>query len=413
MEKEKMEQEQQKGMTSPTEWRYLDLKPENGEIFISRFEEARGGEEAEDDPGEMPLHYAALHFGGGVWEIEDTSTKFGVRVNGEKIEKNQILREQDEICIGDTQFYFLGTQLKYSHRQYTENRLSIHIEERSVWQLFKKHTLLKDIDLTIYPGEMVLLLGGSGAGKTTFINAVTGYEKAKATILEGDKDIYRNYNQLKYNIGMVPQQDLLRMDDTVYMTLMNAAQMRMPVHYTRQERERRVQELLAMFGLEREAEELVSKLSGGQRKRLSIAVEFVASPDLFILDEPDSGLDGVMARELMEYLRQIADDRKIVMVITHTPDRVIDLFDKVIVLAKSTGDHVGHLAFYGGVEEARSFFGKDSMEEILLLMNSKEEGGQGLADAYIEKFQQLTKSQGPAEASVDPKREESQIEEDV
>lgn len=206
MEKEKMEQEQQKGMTSPTEWRYLDLKPENGEIFISRFEEARGGEEAE---------------------------------------------------------------------------------------------------------------------------------------------------------------------------------------------------------------ELVSKLSGGQRKRLSIAVEFVASPDLFILDEPDSGLDGVMARELMEYLRQIADDRKIVMVITHTPDRVIDLFDKVIVLAKSTGDHVGHLAFYGGVEEARSFFGKDSMEEILLLMNSKEEGGQGLADAYIEKFRQLTKSQGPAEASVDPKREESQIEEDV
>lgn len=373
-----------------TEWRYLDLDPGDEEIFISRFEEAKGGEEADTDPGEMPLHYATLRFSQGNWEIEDTSTKFGVRINGIKMEDNQVLREQDEICIGDTLFYFLGTRLKYSHRQYTENRLSIHIEERSVWQLFKKHTLLEDIDLTIYPGEMVLLLGGSGAGKTTFVNAVTGYEKAKATILEGDQDIYRNYNQLKYNIGMVPQQDLLRMDDTVGMTLMNAAEMRMPVRYSGEQREARVRELLTMFGLDAEEEELVGKLSGGQRKRLSIAVEFVANPDLFILDEPDSGLDGVMARELMEYLRRIADDRKIVMVITHTPDRVIDLFDKVIVLAKSSSDHVGHLACYGSVEEVREFFGKDTMEDVLRLINNKDEGGEGLADVYIEKFRELT-----------------------
>lgn len=145
-----------------------------------------------------------------------------------------------------------------------------------------------------------------------------------------------------------------------------------------------------MFGLEAEREELVGKLSGGQRKRLSIAVEFVASPDLFILDEPDSGLDGVMARELMEYLRKIADDRKIVMVITHTPDRVIDLFDKVIVLAKGTKDHIGHLAYYGSIEESREFFGRASMEEIVRLINNQDEGGEGLADEYIEKFRELS-----------------------
>ncbi|MDO5538586.1 MAG: ATP-binding cassette domain-containing protein [Eubacteriales bacterium] len=371
------------------EWRYLDLKHQSEEIYISRFEESKSGEEAAVNPGEMPVHYATIRCRDGKWEIEDTSTKFGVKINGIKMNENTLLQENDEICIGDTLFYFTGMQLKYSHRQYTENRLSIHIEERSVWTLFKKKTLLEDIDLTIYPGEMVLLLGGSGAGKTTFINAVTGYEKAKATILEGDRDIYRNYNQLKYNIGMVPQQDLLRMDDTVQMTLMNAAEMRMPVHFSAQEREARVKELLEMFGLDAEADELVGKLSGGQRKRLSICVEFVAAPDLFILDEPDSGLDGVMARELMEYLRKIADDRKIVMVITHTPDRVIDLFDKVIVLAKGTEDHVGHLVYYGSVEEAGEFFGIDSMEEILSLINSKDEGGEGLADEYLEKYQKL------------------------
>lgn len=375
---------------APVEWRYLDLGTQNEEIYISRFEEAKGGEEAAADPGEMPLHYATLHRRNGKWEIEDTSTKFGVEINGIKIEKKAVLQEQDEICIGNTLFCFTGSQLRYSHRQYTENRLSIHIEERSVWQLFKKHTLLQNIDLTIYPGEMVLLLGGSGAGKTTFVNAVTGYEKAKATILEGDRDIYRNYNQLKYNIGMVPQQDLLRTDDTVRMTLMNAAQMRMPVHFSEEQQKERVQNLLDMFGLDAESGELVGKLSGGQRKRLSIAVEFVADPDLFILDEPDSGLDGVMARELMEYLRKIADDKKIVMVITHTPDRVIDLFDKVIVLAKGTADHVGHLAYYGSVEEAGEFFSAKTMEEIIRLINARDEGGEGLADEYIEKFRKLS-----------------------
>jgi len=380
---------EENSQTASVEWKYMDLNPEDGEIFISRFEEA-GGQEAASDPREMPVHYATLFYKDGSWQVEDTSTKFGVLVNGRKIETCAALQENDEICIGNTRFCFAGNKLKYSHRQYTENRLRIHIEERSVWKLFRKHTLLQDIDVTVYPGEMVLLLGGSGAGKTTFINAVTGYEKAKATILDGDTDIYRNYNQLKYNIGMVPQQDLLRMDDTVYMTLMNAAQLRMMARCSYGERAARVFGLLKMFGLEAEQEELVGKLSGGQRKRLSIAVEFIANPDLFILDEPDSGLDGVMARELMEHLRSIADDRKIVMVITHTPDRVIDLFDKVIVLAKGIEDHVGHLAYYGTIPEARVFFGRETMEDILRLINHKEEGGEGRADEYIEKFRKLS-----------------------
>lgn len=373
-----------------TEWRYLDLKADKGDIYISRFEEADGKDEAVSDPGEMPHHYATLRWKEDRWQIEDTCTKFGVLVNGEKLENVRVLSEDDEISIGNTLFYFTGTQLKYSHRQYTENRLAIHIEERSVWQLFKKHTLLRDIDLKIFPGEMVLLLGGSGAGKTTFVNAVTGYEKAKATIMEGDQNIYRNYNQLKYNIGFVPQQDLLRMDDTVRMTLENAAEMRMPANVEAARRDARVQQILNMFGLEPESEELVGKLSGGQRKRLSIGVEFVADPTLFILDEPDSGLDGVMARSLMEYLRKIADEKKIVIVITHTPDRVIDLFDKVIVLAKSGEDHAGCLAYYGSITEARNFFEKETMEEIVKLVNAKDEGGEGRADEFIEKYRKLS-----------------------
>ena len=126
-------------------------------------------------------------------------------------------------------------------------------------------------------------------------------------------------------------------------------------------------------------------MSGGQLRRISIAIELVSDPELFVLDEPDSGLDGVIARELFERLKEISDTGKIVIVITHTPDRVIDLFDKVIILAKDSG-RVGRLAFYGSPDEAREFFGRDTMEDIVQCVNRSEEGGEGLADEYIEKY---------------------------
>ena len=236
---------------------------------------------------------------------------------------------------------------------------------------------------------MVLILGGSGAGKTTFINAVMGYEKAKGTIKEGDRDIYRNYNQMKYEIGFVPQQDLLREDDTVYDTLDNAAELKLPASLNDDSRKERILQVLELLGLEREKDNFVEKLSGGQRKRLSIAVEFIADPSLFFLDEPDSGLDGTMARSLMENLRRIADENKIVMVITHAPDRAADLFDKVLVLAKSEEKNVGRLAFYGRVDEAKEFFGTDFLEGIVKKINRKDEGGEGLADEFIKKFKEL------------------------
>jgi ABC-type multidrug transport system ATPase subunit len=153
-------------------------------------------------------------------------------------------------------------------------------------------------------------------------------------------------------------------------------------------RRERIAEVEDIFGLKPVEDNLVNKLSGGQKKRLSISMEMLSSPSLFILDEPDSGLDGVMARELFEQLRKIADSGKIVIVITHTPDRVIDLFDDVIVLAKDS-TMTGRLAFYGSIEQAREFFGKEKMEEIVKTINRKEEGGDGLADEYVLKYAEV------------------------
>ena len=266
-----------------------------------------------------------------------------------------------------------------------DNGLTVNLEDRTHRSLFEKKYLLRDIHLVIPPGHMVLLLGGSGAGKTTLINAVNGYEKANASVLLNGNNVYKEYRHILHEIGYVPQKDLMRDHDTVYRTLSDAAALRLSVEADAAGRKRQVEEVLGIFGLGPVKRSLVEKLSGGQRKRLSIAMEYIANPSLFILDEPDSGLDGVMARELMERLKVISQGGKIVIVITHTPDRVIDLFDDVIVLAKDS-KLTGRLAFYGSVDEARKFFGKERMEEIVMSINRVEEGGEGRADEFVNRF---------------------------
>ncbi len=271
--------------------------------------------------------------------------------------------------------------------------LSVHIRERTVRDFGKKRYLLKDIALNIPRKSLVLLLGGSGSGKTTLINAVIGYEKADATVLLNGSDVYGDYERVKHKIGFVPQQNLIRGKDTVIRTVRDAADLRLPTSTKRKDRNEKIQEVMDLLGLSAGKDGLVSKKSGGQLRRICIAMELVTDPELFVLDEPDSGLDGVISREIFGKLRHIADEDRIVIVITHTPDRVIDLFDKVIVLARDSG-RVGRLAFYGSPQEAREFFGKDTMEQIVMSVNGKEEGGEGRADEMIEKYAVLSSKEG-------------------
>lgn len=274
------------------------------------------------------------------------------------------------------------------NRTFSGEGLEVHVLDRTVGRQNKRFTLLKDIHIHISNGSMVLILGGSGAGKTTLMNAIMGYEKANGTILYNGTDIYREYENMKYEIGYVPQQDLLRMNDTVFDTLVNAAKLRLPAGESDSYYDQAALETMELLGLKREKDSLVRKLSGGQRKRLSIAVEYVGNPALFFLDEPDSGLDGVMARELMTNLRTIADQGKIVIVITHSPDRAFELFDQVVVLAKDTRDNCGHLVFAGSPREGCEFFGVGDFESIVRKINREDEGGEGLAEHFIEKWEQ-------------------------
>lgn len=401
------------------QWKKLALDSRIAEICIGR----SGQKGITIDSPVISEKHASFFCSKNGWAIIDHNSTNGVFLNGKRLKSPRYLNEMDVVRIADIYFIFLGDSLLFSEgiicmdnepasstvpevqnppcietpavnpkrnvQEDDSDGLKIHIVERSAFQWFRKVMLLRDIDINIAKGQMVLILGGSGAGKTTFMNAVTGYEKAVGRITYEDTDIYQEYERMKYDIGFVPQQDLIRSSDTVYATLANAADMKLPRYLSMKEVRSRIEDVLEELGLSAEKNKLVSKLSGGQKKRLSIAVEYIADPGLFFLDEPDSGLDNAMGRGLMENLRCIADKGKIIMVITHSPERAADLFDKVIVLAKSIKDNCGRLAFYGSIDEAFSFFDESTFGGILKKINRPDENGEGLSDFYIEKYSEM------------------------
>lgn len=339
-------------------------------------------------------NHASFFRGAEGWAVEDCNSTNGVFLNNCKIQHDMYLQVFDCVRIVDTLFIFFEDSFivnlppeqvrepQIQEQPHRKRNLSIHIRKRTAKQGVKTVTLLQNIDLLIEAGEMVLILGGSGAGKTTFMNAVMGYEKADGAVYYGNVDVYSQYQQMKYEIGFVPQDTLLRESDSVYDTLLNAAQMKMPVTSTNEQQKNRVKSVLELVNLTHVSGSLIRSISGGEKKRVSAGVELVADPGLFFLDEPDSGLDAQSAVELMENLRKIANTGKIVMVISHSPDRVSELFDKVIVLAKSHLDQSGHLTFFGSVTQAYKFFETESLEGVIGRINARD--GQG--ELYIQKW---------------------------
>lgn len=347
----------------------------------------------EDDPTKPSVQFTCQK---GRFSLSHFSGLKGFTVNNRPGELNKTLNAMDVLTIEGMYFVCVANAIvcpaMWKRKTDPARRtvavrpggLQINIRARTVRKgLSRREALLRDIRLFIPKGSLVLVLGGSGAGKTTFINAVMGYEPADGVIKYDDIDIYREYDKMKYAIGYVQQEDLLRRTDIVEDTLKDAAKMHLSG--SKEEQGVAVAETMKLLGLEKEKDKLVGSLSGGQRKRLSIGVEYVGEPLLFFLDEPDSGLDGSNADNMWDIVRKIADTGKIVMVISHIPDRAFNLFDKVIVLAKDK-NNTGRLAFAGSPDEACKFFDTERLEEIVKRVNRVNEGGEGRADEFIKLF---------------------------
>ena len=218
--------------------------------------------------------------------------------------------------------------------------------------------VLHGVSLTVQPRELVAVVGGSGAGKTTLLEALAGVQPADQGEVRFDGvDLYGNLDAFRRLLGYVPQDDIIHADLPLERTLRYAAELRLP-GLSAAAVETAVTRALVALNLSERAGVRVGSLSGGQRKRASIAVELLTGPQVFFLDEPTSGLDPASSSELLRLLRGLADDGSTVVFTTHSVQDLAHC-DRVAFLARD-----GHLAFFGTVAEALEYFAVERVEEI-------------------------------------------------
>lgn len=293
--------------------------------------------------------------------IQDMDSHNGTRVNGDPIYGRVRLRDHDVIEILDYQMIYCKGMLFYL-TSVEGVHLVVEDLNKSVNNGRKK--LLQHIDLEIKSNDFVAIIGGSGAGKTTLMNAISGFDRqCSGKIYFSGNDLRKNFSNLKDLIGYVPQQEIIYENLTLHNMLYYTAKMKLPPDMDKKEIEARITEVLKMVELSEHASTFIRKLSGGQKKRASIAVELLADPKLFFLDEPTSGLDPGTEENLMLLLNHLSKTRdKTTVIVTHTTQN-LHLCDKVIFMGPG-----GHLCFYGSVEQAKMFFQTDSLVNIYNLI---------------------------------------------
>ena len=311
-----------------------------------------------DDP-RVSRYHAVIERIGARFRIRDLRSHNGTFVNGTRLDARRelFLAEGDVIIIGGAKFSFVPEGLAHADAR-NGLRLDLIGLRKEVG---KGKNLLQDISLSIYPREFVALVGTSGAGKSTLLDAINGFRPAtQGQVLVNGTNLYRNFDAYRTEMGYVPQDDIMHRELTVFQALDYAAKLRMPGDTSAQERAERVREVLKELDLEQRQALPINKLSGGQRKRVSIGIELLTRPRLFFLDEATSGLDPGTEYELMRLLRQLTEDPnegRTIVLITHATKNVM-LCDKVIFLTKG-----GYLAFYGPPDEALEYFDQYRSEE--------------------------------------------------
>ena len=219
--------------------------------------------------------------------------------------------------------------------------------------------VLHDVSLAVRPAELVAIVGGSGAGKTMLLEALAGVRPAERGEVRFDGvDLYANLDAFRSLLGYVPQDDIIHAELPLERTLRYAARLRLPPSLSKREIDATVEDVLGALDLAERRHVRVGALSGGQRKRASIAVELLTHPHVFFLDEPTSGLDPASGAELLRMLRGLADSGSTVVFTTHA---VQDLShcDRVVFLARD-----GHLAFHDTLDETLRYFGVERVEEV-------------------------------------------------
>jgi ABC transport system ATP-binding/permease protein len=303
-------------------------------------------------------HHATLVPKPGGAEIIDNRSINGTFVNGARVE-SAVLHDGDTVTIGNVDLLFRGGTLVRRTETEAATRtggLEVH---GVTWTIEGNKTLLDNISMAARPGMLTAVIGPSGAGKSTFARLVAGYtHPTTGTVSFEGHDVHAEYASLRSRIGMVPQDDVVHGQLTVRQALMYAAELRLPPDTNKADREQVVNQVLEELEMTKHLDTRVEKLSGGQRKRASVALELLTGPSLLILDEPTSGLDPALDRQVMTMLRQLADAGRVVLVVTHSLT-YLDVCDQVLLLAPG-----GKTAFYGPPNQIGPSMGTTNWADI-------------------------------------------------
>ncbi len=288
-------------------------------------------------------------------EIRDANSINGTFVNGVRV-GSAVLSEGDVVTIGNIDLVYSGGNL--IRRTEAATRTG-GLEVNGVHYRIDGKELLDGISLTARPGTLTAIIGGSGAGKTTLSRLIAGYTKpSSGTVTFEGHDIHAEYATMRSRIGMVPQDDVVHRQLTVNQALGYAAELRLPPDTSKAERAQVVAQVLEELDLTKHADTRVEKLSGGQRKRASVALELLTQPSLLLLDEPTSGLDPALDRQVMLMLRQLADAGRVVLVVTHSVS-YLDVCDQILLVAPG-----GKTAFNGPPSQVGEALGTTNWADI-------------------------------------------------
>jgi ABC transport system ATP-binding/permease protein len=305
-------------------------------------------------------HHTRLINAGGSVFIEDAGSTNGIYVNGERITGRRPVQARDIVQVGP---FVLQADAQRGVAVF-DTRSKTRIDVIDITKVVPNRSgggmikLLDDVDLTIQPNEFVGLLGPSGAGKSTLMDSLNGMRPATSgRVLINNLDLYQHLDSIKQSIGYVPQDDIIHRELTVYRTLYYVARLRLSRDVSTQEIDQIINEVMDVTGLSERRDVPVAQLSGGQRKRVSIAVELITKPSIIFLDEPTSGLDPATEEKIMKLFRQIAESGRTVILTTHAMENV-RLFDKIVVMMR------GKLVWYGAPKESLEHVGASSFKDL-------------------------------------------------
>ncbi|HEY4387018.1 MAG TPA: ATP-binding cassette domain-containing protein, partial [Ktedonobacteraceae bacterium] len=308
-------------------------------------------------------HHARLEQAQGGYRVVDLGSTNHVYVNARRV-SHQLLQPGDEVRIGPFKLAYTGTLLTQQDESNGIRIDALHLKKVGNKQVI----LLDDLSIAIPPRKFVALVGGSGAGKSTLMDALNGLRPAQqGMVLYNGQDYYRHLAAFSTQLGYVPQDDIIHRDLTVERALYYAAKLRLPSDFTEAQIKQRIEDVLDDVEMKFRRKLLVSKLSGGQRKRVSIALELLANPSVFFLDEPTSGLDPGLDRKMMLLLRKLADKGHTIVLVTHATNN-INACDYVCFLCQG-----GRMAYFGPPNDAKTFFGKTDFAEIYSALEPTEE----------------------------------------